>query len=175
MQWIQNNLWGFEFVGIIVAILAAIIPAIIWLIKKYKIVKRANYKDLINANKSLKEENTIFKELNAKQEPNNDLIEANKSLSEEIAALKEQLRKNESGEDLFKDLQYDPNDNVWLKETANGVTEYYCPVCKTEKVRMPLDKHKDTIGNLFYCKRCNKPFGSGNFRPVDTEFRGIFD
>lgn len=141
-------MWIIEIIEIIVGILAVIVPATIWFTKKFKIVKRTKY---------------------------NNLLKANKSLSEENSAFKEQLRKYESGEDLFKDLQYDPNDNVWLKETVNGVIEYYCPVCKTERVRMPLDKHKDTVGNLFYCRRCNKPFGSGHFRPIDTEIRGFFD
>lgn len=126
---------------------AIIISFIAWLFKRYVIIKRndiTNYKERIGL-----------------------LSEENKKLNSKLSAY-------ENNEKQFEDLQYDSQDEVYYK-IEKGIKTYYCPRCKDVNLKLVyLDKYPDTIGNVFICKNCNKPFGKGCFPTEDSSYNDIF-
>lgn len=132
------------FDGIGVVILVGIIT---WLNNRYKIVK----------GKEIKE---YKKQISA-------LTEENKKLGAKVIEYEDKDKQSEG-------LEYDSKEEIYYK-TDKGIITYYCPRCKDVDNRLVhLDKHTDTIGNLFICKNCNKPFGKGCFPTEDSSYNDIF-
>lgn len=152
IQWFKDNTWLSDWTSLILTVLTVIIiPVGIWLIKKFKLVSRKKYNELLKAHTTLRDEN---------------------------AALKDQIKKYESANDLFSGLEFDDYDGVYVKKLPTGKAEYFCPVClDSDKKRIHIDKQDDTIGNIYICNKCHKSFGKGIYKlsSADEENSSIFN